>query len=84
MVVANVNMLTTTPQRTKPSQIDRMQQLLQTKPQKLAFKMTASPPLPCSMFTGKLASLLLWLQYKHQSLMLVYRHVICYYRNVAI
>ena len=52
VVVANVNMLTTSPLRSKPSQVDRMQPMLQSKPQKLAFKMTASPPLPCSMFTG--------------------------------
>lgn len=26
--------------------------MLQSKPQKLAFKLTASSPLPCSMFTG--------------------------------
>ncbi|KAL0037130.1 hypothetical protein WJX79_001758 [Trebouxia sp. C0005] len=53
VVVANVNMHTATPHRAKPSQVDRMQPLLQTKPQKLAFKMTASPPLPCSMFTAE-------------------------------
>lgn len=52
MVVANVNMATTTAQHSNPSQIDRMQPLMHGKAQKLAFKMTASPPLPCSMFTG--------------------------------
>ncbi len=57
VVVANVNMHTATPHRAKPSQVDRMQPLLQTKPQKLAFKMTASPPLPCSMFTGMISQL---------------------------
>jgi len=62
-------MHTATPHRAKPSQVDRMQPLLQTKPQKLAFKMTASPPLPCSIFTGMNPQQWLLAQ-KHQSIVL--------------
>ena len=70
VVVADITMHTATPHRAKPSQLDRMQPLLQTKPQKLAFKMTASPPLPCSMFTGMTSQL--WpLAQKPQSIMLL-------------
>ena len=52
VIVANINMHTALPQRHKPSQLDRMEPLLKDKPQKLGFKIVASPPVPYSMFTG--------------------------------
>lgn len=52
VIVANINMHTALPQRPKPSQLDRMEPLLKDQPQKLGFKIVASPAAPCSMFTG--------------------------------
>ena len=52
VIVANIDMHTALPQRAKPSQLDRMEPLLKDQPQKLGFKIVASPAAPCSMFTG--------------------------------
>lgn len=53
VAVQDVSFRSTLPQRTQPSQLNRMQPLLHDPPAKLGLKVAHADPPPLSMFVGE-------------------------------